>query len=206
LTASHLLHCSAEGRIARHPNFDCAAACQCGRTSAPARCRCRRLREARRQLWRIDDVAECARLLPTGSQDDFHAGLQSAGIHSPRSKRRYFSAVQACCSRHSSKSASVRFDKNTRHAGFECCSSFVKARRGTSCAFARPRARIEATPPFPPRRGAGIADALHDGAGVHVAIVDAPAFLREVTIVAAGEGGHALLKRGLRRRANGAIG
>ena len=33
--------------------------------------------------------------------DQAGAGLQSGGIRSPRPKRLYFSAVQACCSRHS---------------------------------------------------------------------------------------------------------
>src|SRR5258708_1273437 len=39
------------------------------------------------------------------------------------------------------------------------------------------------------------ADALGDRAGVHVTVIDVPAFLRDFQIPAAGEFGHALLKR-----------
>ena len=49
----------------------------------------------------------------------------------------------------------------------------------------------EATAPLPLRSCTGVADALGDRAGVHVSIIDTPAFLREATVAAAGEGRHA---------------
>jgi hypothetical protein len=76
--------------------------------------------------------------------------------------------------------------------GFERGSSFVKARRGAAGALARLRARIESAAPFPLGSSARIADALHDGAGEYVAIVDAPSLLGDVWIEAAGESGHDL--------------
>jgi len=46
------------------------------------------------------------------------------------------------------------------------------------------------------------AGADFDRAGVDIAIINAPAFLRRIGITAAGEGGHAALKRGQRAAAN----
>jgi hypothetical protein len=43
----------------------------------------------------------------------------------------------------------------------------------------------------------GIASADRDRAGVHIPVVDVPAFLAGISRSAAGEFGHALLKRGL---------
>ena len=49
---------------------------------------------------------------------------------------------------------------------------------------------------LPQRGGVGIADAPRDGADAHVAVVDPPGFLVGFGIAAAGELGHAPLKRG----------
>jgi hypothetical protein len=45
-----------------------------------------------------------------------------------------------------------------------------------------------------------VADALRDRADVHVAVVDQPAIFASVVVGAAGEDGHALLKRGFNAR------
>jgi hypothetical protein len=57
-------------------------------------------------------------------------------------------------------------------------------------ALARPATRIEAAAPLPFGGRTWVANTLHNRAGVHVAVIDAPAFLRDRTIAAAGEGGH----------------
>jgi hypothetical protein len=55
---------------------------------------------------------------------------------------------------------------------------------------ARIAARIEAAAPFPRLSVVRVARALRDRADVHIAIIDEPAFLADVRIEAAGEGGH----------------
>jgi hypothetical protein len=61
--------------------------------------------------------------------------------------------------------------------------------------FARMRTRIEAATPFPGVSVKRVADASCDGADAHVTIIDVPAFLAGVSRSAAGEFGHAPLKR-----------
>ena len=56
---------------------------------------------------------------------------------------------------------------------------------GAVGAFARPASGIEATAPLSFRSRTGIADVFRDRAGVHVTVIDPPAFLRQVTIAAA---------------------
>lgn len=48
--------------------------------------------------------------------------------------------------------------------------------------------------------GGGVAGALRDRADVHVAVVDQPTFFASVVVAAAGEDGHAPLKRGFNAR------
>src|SRR5215470_4825873 len=60
---------------------------------------------------------------------------------------------------------------------FEVGASLLEVGGGAAGAFARPTAGIEAAAPLPLRRGAGVADALRDRAGVHIAVVDAPSLL-----------------------------
>jgi hypothetical protein len=56
--------------------------------------------------------------------------------------------------------------------------------------LAGPAARIEAAAPLPFGSRARVSDTLADRADIHVTVIDAPAFLREVMNAAAGEGGH----------------
>jgi hypothetical protein len=62
--------------------------------------------------------------------------------------------------------------------------------------FAGMAARIEATIPAPRIGVMRNAGAHRDRAGLHVPVIDVPAFLAGMGRSAAGEGGHALLKRG----------
>ena len=66
--------------------------------------------------------------------------------------------------------------------------SGLECRRGAASALARPAARKEAAAPLPFESRTRIADALRDRTGVDVAVIDAPALLREATIAAAGGG------------------
>jgi hypothetical protein len=72
----------------------------------------------------------------------------------------------------------------------ECGASGLERHGGTGAAFARSTAGLEAAIPLPLGCCAGVADAFRDRADLHVAVVDAPAFLRETAIASAGEGGH----------------
>jgi hypothetical protein len=63
-------------------------------------------------------------------------------------------------------------------------------------ALAWSTARIEAAAPFPGVLIMRVAGADCDRADVHVTVVDVPAFLEDFRIAAAGERGHAPLKRG----------
>jgi hypothetical protein len=58
-------------------------------------------------------------------------------------------------------------------------------------AFAWSAAGVEAAAPFPLIGAEGIAGSDRNRADIHVAVIDAPAFLREVMNAAAGEGEHA---------------
>ena len=63
-------------------------------------------------------------------------------------------------------------------------------------------ARIEPTSPAPRVLARRNADTLGDRAGADIAIIDVPAFVGGFEIAAAGERGHALLKRDRGRQAN----
>src|SRR5262249_17311977 len=76
----------------------------------------------------------------------------------------------------------------------------VKRRRAAAGAFAGAGAGIKATAPFPPRRGARIADALRDRADMHVAVIDAPSLFGAIVVAAAGQGEHAPSSRRSGRR------
>ena len=110
------------------------------------------------------------------------------------SHMRYFHAVKACSARHSWKSDSVRFDRNTRHASSNSTRAWSKVAAVPWVSLPRMTARIEATRPAPrvfPRRDA---DTLGDRADADVAAIDVPTLVLGVEIAAAGEGGHLSIK------------
>jgi hypothetical protein len=72
----------------------------------------------------------------------------------------------------------------------------VEGRGGIALMFARMRTRIEAAIPFPWVGVKRVADAPRDRPDADIAIVDVPA-IWPFGISAAGEDGHAALKRGL---------
>jgi hypothetical protein len=67
---------------------------------------------------------------------------------------------------------------------------------GSVLVFARVGSRVEAALPSPGILIVRDAAAERDGADVHIAVIDVPAFLSGFVVAAAGESGHALLKRG----------
>ena len=74
--------------------------------------------------------------------------------------------------------------------GLKVGAGLIEVGGGAAGAFAGPAAGIEPAAPLPSRRSARIADALRDRADNHVAVMDAPALLRDVGIAAAGQAGH----------------
>ena len=104
-------------------------------------------------------------------------------------------AVQSRASRHAWKSASVRFDRRHRPGLFEGRARLIERDGGAAPMFTRMAARIEATNPAPRIFVMRDAGADRNRAGLYVAIVDVPAFLAGIRGSAAGESGHAPLKR-----------
>jgi hypothetical protein len=117
----------------------------------------------------------------------------SGGIRSPRSNRRYFSAVQSRCSPRL-KIGVCSFGQERLPCAAEVGAGLVEGRRRATGAFAWAAARIEAAAPFPRRRVPWIAGAHLDRADLNVAVIDQPAFLLGFVIAAAGEGGHGSIK------------
>jgi hypothetical protein len=120
------------------------------------------------------------------------------GNRSPRSHIAYLRAV------HASSFLKVGFaplGQIVSPSSLECRTGSIETRCGAMPIVARIAARIEAAAPFPRLSVVRVARALRDRANVHIAIIDEPAFLADVRIEAAGEGGHAPLKRGLSEEA-----
>src|SRR5712664_907758 len=95
------------------------------------------------------------------------------------------------------------FGVTSRHAKIARCpgaleigAGLVEGCGGIALMFARMRTRIEAATPFPWVGVVRIADAPRDRPDADIAVVDVPAFLAGIGRPAAGEGGHAALKRG----------
>jgi hypothetical protein len=77
----------------------------------------------------------------------------------------------------------------------EIGAGLLEGRGGARLMFAGMRARIEPAVPFPWVGIVRIADALGDRTGVHIPVIDVPAFLAGFRTSASGELGHAALKR-----------
>jgi hypothetical protein len=87
------------------------------------------------------------------------------------------------------KSASIRFDRNTRPAVSKPERVASKLAAAQFLRFPRLESRIHTA--IATAGGVGIADALHDSACVNVVPVDQPGLLKRAMVAAAGEGGHA---------------
>jgi hypothetical protein len=82
------------------------------------------------------------------------------------------------------------------------CAGLLDGRRRAVLVLARVGAGIEAASPAPWIFVEGNAGTDLDRAGVDIATINVPAFLRRIGTTAAGEGGHAALKRSQRAAAN----
>ena len=78
------------------------------------------------------------------------------------------------------KSTSVRFATKTPQGGLEVGASLIEVGGGAVGAFARFAAGIEPASPLPSGRRVEIADTMGDRAGEHIAVIDAPALMRDV--------------------------
>ncbi|SRR6266851_2688188 len=83
----------------------------------------------------------------------------------------------------------------------EIGAGLLEGRSGVGLMFAWMRTRIETAAPFPWISIVRIADALGNRSDRNIAVVNVPAFIAVVYGSAAGEGGHATLKRGTWRKA-----
>jgi hypothetical protein len=117
----------------------------------------------------------------------------------------YFQAVQAWLRRHAPKSASVRFARKTGHA-LRKWSRLVEDRRSAAEMLPWPGAGVEAAAPAPSVRVDRHTGPAADVTDTDIAEEDVPALAVRVIVAAAGELGHAPLKRGLSRQANGPMG
>src|SRR5450631_3172562 len=105
------------------------------------------------------------------------------------SHRAYFAACQAASSRHSWKSASLRFGRYSRHAASNAARAASKLCRGAMPIVARIAAGVEAADPLPLiGRGRGTR-AFDDHANAHAGIVDVPGHGPIVNALL-GQGGH----------------
>ena len=124
-------------------------------------------------------------------------GFQSGGIRSPRSKRRYFSAVQSLPHRAIPESrpqfASIKTPSMPLRSRYGPGRTFRRCRSCTRGGHCRDRIR-NSIPRVSVKR---VADASCDRADAHVTVIDVPAFFAGIGRSAAGESGHAPLKRGL---------
>jgi hypothetical protein len=117
-------------------------------------------------------------------------------MRSPRSKRRYFFGGPVAVPAPRLKISFGALRQEHAPGGLEGAARLVERDRGAALMFAGMGSRIKPAAPTP-RIGIGwIARAERDRADAHVTVVDLPGLVRGVTIAAAGEDGHALLKRG----------
>jgi len=119
----------------------------------------------------------------------------------PASHIAYFHAVESRWYRHSWKLAPVSVGRILRHVASKPA-RVIEIDGRAALVLTRFHARIEATQPFPWIDVDGAARAAGDRADMDIAVIDVPAFLAVFWRSAAGECGHALLKRAVCQSAN----
>src|SRR5262245_24142963 len=98
-----------------------------------------------------------------------------------------FQAWKARSRRYSSKSASVRLARKTRHAAPKARRAWSKVTGQAASMLRQIATGIEAARPLPAGCAVGIVDALRDRADPHITITDQPGLLLGAQVAAAGK-------------------